>query len=170
MSPLSPTPSMLDADQCIREAYDDASESLKVTLVGDAIPEGGGIEVSISSANDSIAIGNVAGQLMTVNSDGSINVDVEGLTTLKTSQVIVGTSPVQLTPSPLSNRSSLSIKAITTTSADIVYIGSSNAVSATTGYFLFDGDSLSMDLTPAQQIWAIGTSANQIVAVAEIGG
>lgn len=74
MAPLSPAPSMLDADQCIREAFDDNSDSLKVTIVGDAIPSGGGIEVSISSTNDSIAIGNTAGVLANVDSNGDLYV------------------------------------------------------------------------------------------------
>jgi hypothetical protein len=159
--------SALDSTQCIKGAYDDPSNSLKVTIVGDTIPEGEGIEVSISSTLDSIAIGNVAGDLMTVNPDGSIDVDLQGLTTFQTSQYTVGTSAVRLTTSPLSNRSSVSIKAVLSF-GNTVYIGNSNSVTASTGYPLYNGDSLQMDLTGAQQIWAISTAASQTVAVLEL--
>lgn len=100
---------------------------------------------------------------------GTVNANIEGLTSFKTSQYTIGTSAVQITPTPLTNRSSMSIKANTTSSLDIVYVGNSNAVTSSTGYALFAGDSIQLDLTPAQQIWAIGTSAGQIAYVMEIG-
>ena len=156
----NPNMSLLDSPQVIRSVYNATNESLDVTLVGTT-------SLSINSAEDSIAIANAAGTPLTINSDGSIDVKVEGLNAFQTSQVTVGTSAVQLTPTPLSNRTSISIKVLPGNS---VYIGNSNAVTTSTGYFLFSGDALNMDLTGSDQIWAISTSAAQTVAVLEIGG
>lgn len=100
---------------------------------------------------------------------GTVNANIEGLTNFQTSQQTIGLTAIQLTPSPLTNRSSMSIKADTTSSLDMVYIGNSSSVTTANGYALFDGDSIQMDLTPAQTIWAIGTSAGQIVYILEIG-
>ena len=100
---------------------------------------------------------------------GASDVNLNGLTNFQTSQYIVGTSAVQLTPTPLTNRSSMSIKVTTTSSLDAVYIGNSNAVTTSTGYALFSGDSFQLDLTPAHQVWVIGTSSGQIVYALEIG-
>jgi len=100
---------------------------------------------------------------------GTVNANIEGLTTFQTSQYIIGTSAVQITPTPLANRSSMSVKAFNTSSLDIIYIGNSSGVTSSTGYGLYTGDSLQLDLTPAQQMWAIGTSAGQLLYVIEIG-
>jgi hypothetical protein len=99
---------------------------------------------------------------------GTVNASIEGLTAFQTSQYTIGTSAVQLTPTPLTNRSSMSIKA-NLTSTNLLYIGNSNAVTSSTGYALFNGDSIQLDLTPAQAIWAISTAASQIAYVLEIG-
>jgi hypothetical protein len=149
---------------------------------GNPINAANPLPVSIDST---IAIGDVSivegGNTMVVNPDGSINVqgnttvsgtvntNLNGLNAFQTSQYTVGITAIQLTPIPLVNRSSLSIKVIATSSSDMVYIGNSNAVTAGTGYFLFNGDTIQMDLTPLDQIYAIGTSPGQIVAVLEIG-
>jgi hypothetical protein len=99
---------------------------------------------------------------------GTVNANIEGLTSFQTSQYTVGTSAVQLAPTPLTNRSSLSVKAVLT-GTNLVYVGNSNAVTSSTGYVLFNGDSLQLDLTPAQQIWAIASAASQTVFLLEIG-
>jgi hypothetical protein len=100
---------------------------------------------------------------------GTVNANIEGLTSFASSQYTIGISAVQLTPSPLTNRSSMSIKANTTSGSAMIYIGASNGVTTSTGYALFSGDSLQLDLTPAQQIWAISNMANQLIYVLEIG-
>ena len=100
---------------------------------------------------------------------GTVNANIEGLSTFQTSQFTIGTSAVQLTPTPLVGRSSMSIKAKTTSSADIIYIGNSSGVTSSTGYALFAGDSLQLDLTDAHVIWAIGSNAGQLAYVMEIG-
>jgi hypothetical protein len=104
-----------------------------------------------------------------VNVDGSINVNLEGLTTFQTSQYTVGTSSVQITPTPMPNRSSIGFKAITTTSTDAIYIGNSSSVTTSTGYPLFNHDTLEMDLEGTDTIYAVGTSTGQILCVVELG-
>jgi len=134
---------------------------------------------------------------MKVNADGSINVDVTGtvitgsiditevggipvtgpdlpvdlagLTAFQTSQYTVGTTAIQLTPTPMPDRRAISIKVVTTTSTDAVYIGNSAAVTTSTGYPIFNMGSFQMDLTNSEPIWAIGTSAGQKVYVLELG-
>lgn len=113
-----------------------------------------------------------------VNSDGSINVtgssgpsnvdaNINGLDAFRTSQYTVGTSAVQLAPTALVNRSSLSVAVIADPTA-IVYIGNDNTVTTSTGYPLYDKNSLELDLTDSSQIWAISDTPNQTVAVLEI--
>lgn len=100
---------------------------------------------------------------------GTVNTNLNGLTGFATTQYVVGTTPVQLTPSPLTGRSSTSIKVVTTTPSDTVFIGPLNTVTISNGYPLFNGDSVQLDLTDAQTIWAVGTSAGQLVYTLEIG-
>lgn len=94
-------------------------------------------------------------------------VEQAGLNSFQTSQYVIGTSVVQITPTPLSNRSSVSFRVEATPNIP-VYIGNSNTVSAITGYPLYDGDTLSMDLTPSDTIYAISTAADQVLAVLEL--
>jgi hypothetical protein len=123
------------------------------------------------------------GNELTVNPDGSINVNtsgtstvsgtvdtnLNGLNTFQTSQYTVGLTAVQLSITPLTNRSSLSIKVITSTPSDLVYVGNSNAVTTSTGYPLFNGDSLQLDLTAVHELWVVGTAVGQRVCLLEIG-
>lgn len=99
---------------------------------------------------------------------GTVNASIEGLNSFQTSQYTVGTSAVQLTVTPLTNRSSMSMKAVCT-SNNYVYIGNSSGVTTSTGYILFNGDSLQLDLTPAHVVYAIASAAAQTVYVLEIG-
>lgn len=99
---------------------------------------------------------------------GSVNASIEGLTSFQTSQYSINTSAVQLTPTPLTNRSSMSIKAICT-SANLVYIGNNSSVSTSNGYPLFNGDSVQLDLTPAQSIYAVSNASGQKLYILEIG-
>lgn len=137
-------------------------------------------EVIISANDDSVKIGDGAGHFMAVNADGSINVlgtstvtgtvnaNINGLASFQTSQYTVGTSAVQITPTPLTGRSSLSLKA-TTTGGGVIYVGNSSGVTTSTGYPLFSGDSIQLDLTTAHSIYAIASVAGQTVYALEIG-
>lgn len=155
--------SLQDSQQVLRYVYNETENALQVDVVS------GTFVVNISSATDSIAIATAAGQPLGINSDGSINVKEESLSTFQTSQVSVGTSAVQLTPTPLVNRAGVSIKMAALT-GNSVYIGNSNAVTTSTGYVLFDGDVLNMDLQSSQQIWAISAAPGEVVSILEIGG
>lgn len=148
-------------------------------------------EVLINNADDSVAIGtstelftatdvgpkvgldvNVIGGTITTSGtstvSGTVNTNQNGLASFQTSQYTIGTSAVQLTVTPLTGRTSMSIKAITTGN-NIVYVGNSSGVTTSTGYPLFNGDSLQLDLTGAHVVYAIASAAAQTLAVLEIG-
>ncbi len=99
--------------------------------------------------------------------NGTQTTNILGLNHFQTSQYTVGTSAVQITPSPLSNRSAIGLKCVATTSTDAIYIGNSSAVTTANGYPLFTHDGLNIDLTSSQAIWAIGTSAGQLLYAIE---
>jgi hypothetical protein len=98
---------------------------------------------------------------------GIVTSNEAGLTAFQTSQYSIGITAVQLTPTPLSNRSSLSLT-IQASPNIPVYIGNSDAVTISNGYPLYNGSTIQLDLTPAGQIWAISTTASQTVSVLEI--
>lgn len=114
---------------------------------------GGALDVTITGGSSTIT--------------GTVTSNEAGLTSFQTEQYSIGTSVVQLTPTPLTNRSSVSLRVIATGS-NAVYIGNSNAVTVSSGYPLYNGDTLQMDLTPAQTIYAVANVAGQTVAVLEI--
>lgn len=98
---------------------------------------------------------------------GPVTTTEQGLADFQTSQYTVGATAVQLAPTPLANRSSLSI----TIDADpntAVFIGNSSSVTISTGYPLYNGSTLQLDLTPSGQIWAVCSTPGQIAAVLEI--
>lgn len=219
-------PTLLDADQAIRGAYDEANGRFRVETAATIID--GAVEVAITAEDDNIAIKDpVTGATLRVNSDGSINANTTGiggnasvgltgttaptsatelgaidpsgdlvglktdntgalvtsgtstvtgdvtttetgLNAFQTSQYTVGLTAIQLVPTALANRSSLSVAIIADPTA-IVYIGNDNTVTTSTGYPLYDKNSIELDLTPTGQIWAISDTTNQTVAVMEIG-
>lgn len=98
---------------------------------------------------------------------GDVTTNQAGLDSFQTSQYAIGVTAVQLAPTPLTNRSSISI----TVEADpnvAVFIGNSNAVTISNGYPLYDGSTLQLDLTPTGFVWAICSVAGQTIAVLEI--
>lgn len=98
---------------------------------------------------------------------GPVTTEQAGLDAFQTSQYSVGLTAVQLTPTPLANRSSISLSIIAEPNI-AVYIGNSNSVTIHSGYPLFNGNTLEMDLTPTGQIWVISEASDQTVAVLEI--
>lgn len=71
----APKPSALDSSQCIQGAYDEANGRLRVE--GQATIVNGALEVYIDSSFDNIAIKNpTSGNVLAINSDGSINVSL----------------------------------------------------------------------------------------------
>lgn len=179
----NPSPSQLDSVQIFQRAFQESDDSLRVDANITANISGAQ-EVIISQEDDSVAIGdgttlftgttvtskhgidvNIIGGNTVVT--GDVTTSVNGLSNFQTSQYIVGTSVVQLTPSPLSGRSSLSIR-ITATSGDAVFIGNNNNTTIFNGYPLYNGDTLQMDIDDSHEIWAITSSSNQTVYILEI--
>lgn len=100
---------------------------------------------------------------------GTVNANIEGLNSWQVSGYTVNTTAVQLTPTPLTNRSSVMVKAITNGANEMVWFNNSNAVAVGNGYPLFNGETIQLDLTPAQSMWVIGSSAGQKAYVIELG-
>lgn len=98
---------------------------------------------------------------------GTVNSNILGLNVFQTSQYSIGTSATQLTPTPLTNRSSMSVKA-TCSGTNAVYIGNNIAVTSTTGFALFNGDVVNLDLTGASVIYAIASSGIQTLYILEL--
>lgn len=76
-------------------------------------------------------------------------------------RVTVGATAVQLTTS--GNVHGVVIKAIAP--GQVVYIGASAAVTTATGYPMADGDTLTLEVRNANQVWAIASAAAQSVSV-----
>lgn len=85
-----------------------------------------------------------------------------------TAQVAVGVAAVQVAASPLTNRKAISLRASCDTDEQI-FIGKDANVLITTGSGLMDRETVSIDLGPDQQIWAIASAANQLLFVIEVG-
>lgn len=169
------------------QAFVDSTGALKVTGTFSPGPGTGNVNIlQVGGSNITLGQKTMANSLpvviasdqstINVNSTGSStvtgNVGINGLNAFETSQTVVGTTAIQLTIP--AGTSSVSIKVRTTTANDAVLVGNSNAVTnpidgTGNGYFLFNGDSIQVDLTPTAQIWVIGTSAGQIVAMLDAG-
>lgn len=132
---------------------------------------GGGGNVTIVDGSN-VAIVDSSGNLHVTTTgsstvSGTVTSETAGLNAFATSQYAVGTSAVQITPSPLTNRSSVSLRVIVTGN-EVVFIGTNSGVSTTTGYPLYGGDTLHMDLTPSNQIWAVASAAGQTICALEM--
>jgi hypothetical protein len=112
----------------------------------------------------------IASNQSPLNIAGSVtsNSNINGLSAFRSSQQTVGTVAIQLTPTPLANRSSLVIKIATTTEADAVFIGATAGVTILNGYILYNNDIISLDLTPTGVIYAIATSNGQTAYLMEL--
>lgn len=98
----------------------------------------------------------------------SVPVSLSALAAWSHDQIAVGLAAVQLAAAPLSSRKTIAVIAMCTSSTPIVYIGSSNAVTTANGWPLSNGASLSLDLEPGAEVWAISDIAGQRAAYAEI--
>lgn len=91
---VTPEPSNLDADQCIRGAYDDASGRLRVDAeISASIITPPGLEVSIEDTDDSIKIGNGSGIYAQVTGSNALKVDGSGVVQPITGSVIISNFP-----------------------------------------------------------------------------
>lgn len=98
---------------------------------------------------------------------GTQTIDLPALSSLQAMQVTVGTTAVRLDPTPLTNRRTISIKALKANSGQ-VYVGASNAVTTPSGYELAPQESVDLELSATQAVWGIGSAAGQGVAVLEV--
>lgn len=158
----------------IKDGFNGGSDNqLKVNSDG-SINIDQSISPGVPSSNVSIVQGgNTAlvssdGALLTVaDVTGTVTTDVAGLSNFQTSQYTVGTSVVQITPTALAHRSSISLR-VTATASNSILIGNSSSLTIFNGYPLHDGDTLQMDLTPANSIYAVSTAAGQTLYILEI--
>lgn len=81
----APTPSRLDHQQCIQGSYDESTGRLRVdAAISASIIAAPGLEVSIQSIDDNIAIRNTNNNNeLLINSDGSINTRQNGTWTVQ---------------------------------------------------------------------------------------
>lgn len=132
---------------------------------------GGTSDVNISdAAGNPLTSTNGALNVNTTGSStvsGIVTTEQAGLDAFQTSQYAITANAIQLAPTPLANRSSLSITVIASPNV-AVYIGNSNAVTTTNGYPLFNGSTIVLDLTPTGQVWAVTDTPTQRIAVMEI--
>jgi hypothetical protein len=98
---------------------------------------------------------------------GTVSTVEDPLANFQTSQYSVGATPVQITPTPLADRSSISLR-VTTIAGNAIFIGTSASVSITTGYPLYNGDTIQMDLSPTNSIWAISGASGQTMYALEM--
>lgn len=98
---------------------------------------------------------------------GTVTSNVAGLGVFKTTKYTIGITPIQITPTPLVGRSSISMK-VTADSGESINIGESLGTVASDGYPLYNRESLQMDLTDADSIYAVATAAGQILYVLEM--
>ncbi len=98
---------------------------------------------------------------------GTVTADIAPLSTFQTSQYTIGLTAIQITPTPLANRSSISIKVICS-SQSIIYVGNSSGVTSSTGFPLFNGDSVQLDINGSQTIYAISSVASNTLFALEL--
>lgn len=163
----APAPSQLDADQCIRGAYDDSTGTLRTTANVDiTVPSG--LEVAISAENDSIAIGDPDGNLVTiapgtdptrtgldVNVISGVSGDFtpNGLKTgLRTQKIIVGDTPTALPAVALTDRNGISVRVWGTST---IFVGDSS-VTADQGYPRRQFEEIQLDITNAASVTLYG--------------
>lgn len=171
----APSFSKLDANQCIQGSFDDEKGRLRVET--EATIVNGAVEVALDASSDSIAIGNSNNSnTLLINSDGSINVSdvtVSGniseapLNAFDTSQYTIGMSIVEITPTPLVGRKSISLRVVANANASI-YVGPTAATTISTGWLMVNGDTLQMDLDDTHRIFAIADAEGQTIFALEI--
>lgn len=161
----------------IKDSFNGGSDNgLRVNDDGSInVVGGGGGGTSNVNIHDSAGgtLGSTSGALnvfTTGNStvSGTVTTEQAGLDSYKTTQYTVGTTEIQLAPTPLTNRSSVSFKIHTSSGTDFVLFAQSPGQAAINGYRLDDGESMQMDLTDSGSIYVIGSSAGQKIYLLEI--
>ncbi len=132
----------------------------QATEIAGVNPEGALTPVSVSD-NGYVNVNATFGGTVTTDTN------IEGLNSFQTTQYIVGTSEIQITNPPLTNRSSISLKVVAT-GANAIFICQASGSVLTEGFPLYNGDNLQMDLTPSGNIYVQATAAGQNLYVLEI--
>lgn len=129
---------------------------------GNVLTSTGGA-LNVNTTGTAVVSGDV-----TATVSGTVSTDINGLANFKTTKYAIDTVAVQLVTPALNKRSSISFRAVCT-GGNAIFIGNSNAVTTNTGYPLFNGESLQLDLTSATSPYAIASGAGQTLYVLEIG-
>ena len=175
--PQQPTMTQLDYQQVTRRVYDEANDQLR-TNANIVIDGSGGLDLVISDLNDSIALGDGAGNLVGVTDVGGengLNVNVLGgefsasglKTGLKTTRMTITDVRQAVPNSPLVNRNGISIRVLGT---NTIYFGN-NTVTSANGYPKFQYEEIILDAkdTAAVAIYAVCDAGKTCdIAVLEI--
>jgi len=183
----------LDADQVIKQAYDEPNKRFRVdatvtATLGDTIlvdsdgdeldinPDGSlNANVTIDAAGgDNIKISDGTNTLL-VNPDGSINAGISGTinpsglsTALKASRLTITSVATQVPTSALTGRNTMSVRVLG--DKDIVF--GDSTVTFATGYPKYQFEEMVLDIqtNPTINLWAIcNTGETCEVAILEIG-
>lgn len=170
----------------IKDGFNGGSDyQLKVNSDGSINTTGSGGNASVGASGapapgsgTQIAGVDPSGNLTPVSVDSNGFVNVQGVSTIigpveqaglnsyKTTQWTIGTSEIEITPTPLVNRSSIGLKVIT--NSGTILFSQSVGTAATDGFPMVSGDNVQMDLTDAGKIYAIATAPNQKLYVIEM--
>lgn len=107
-------------------------------------------------------------QCRAINS-GSSDVKILGAAGFTVSQITVGTAPLLLIPSALTDRAGLVLK--NWSDSQTVYVAESAAkATSAVGYPLAARDALAVDLTAGAEVWAVSDAAGADMRIGEAGG
>lgn len=159
--PLQSNITELDYQQVLRRVYDKENDLLR-TNANITIDGSGGLDVVISDLNDSVAIGDGAGNLAgitDVNGENGLNVKVldgefsaTGLkNSLKTTKMTITDVAQQVPNIPLINRNGISIRVL---GANTVYFGN-NTVTTNNGYPKLQWEEVILDIKDSIAIYAV---------------
>ncbi len=120
------------------------------------------INTSSDSGNSLTIFESSRGQKVASNSIPVVVCDEQSVrNNFLTGQVIIGLTAVQLPSNALKN--SINIKS-SDYNTGILYVGSSNAVTTSTGYELSAGESITLPINNSNLIYLISDSTNQIIS------
>lgn len=182
----------LDANQVIKQAYDEPNKRIRVDAVVTASigevkiidsdnnelqinPDGSiNTNVVIDASSDNIAISDGTNTLV-INPDGSINAGISGTinpsglsTALKASRLTVTSVATQVPATALTGRNTMSVRILG--DKDIVF--GDSTVTFATGYPKYQFEEMVLDIqtNPTINLWAICNTGNTCeLAILEIG-
>lgn len=167
----------IDADSGDTIAIKDpvSGNILKINADGSINVDGGG-GGGVSNVNISDAAGNPltsSGGALNVNTTGSstvtgtVTTNEAGLADFSANQYTVTTSIQQIATSPLTGRSSITLKCGRDNSGT-VFIKQDNSITASNSFFLYAGDCITLDLDDTGTIFALADMAGQVLGTIEM--